>query len=102
LSSQKSDAQQLHPVKGFAESWVAASGPEARPMVLLPAAPWRLGELYGTPSRPCKSGWSYGGARCITAGQRAARVTRAAVPARRTAWGSRQGAAPRRARWPGR
>jgi len=31
LSSQKSDAQQLHPVKGFIESWVAASGPEARP-----------------------------------------------------------------------
>jgi hypothetical protein len=31
LSSQKSDAQQLHPVKGFAESWMSASGPEARP-----------------------------------------------------------------------
>jgi hypothetical protein len=31
LSSQKSDAQQLRPVKGFIESWVAASGPEARP-----------------------------------------------------------------------
>ncbi|MGA8247214.1 MAG: hypothetical protein WB797_09935, partial [Nocardioides sp.] len=31
LSSQKSDAQQLHPVKGLVESWLAASGPEARP-----------------------------------------------------------------------
>jgi hypothetical protein len=31
LSSQKSDAQRLDPVKGFVESWVVASGPEARP-----------------------------------------------------------------------
>src|SRR4051794_19994575 len=41
LSSQKSDAQQLRPVKGFLESWWPPRGRKPDLAVLLPAAPWR-------------------------------------------------------------
>src|SRR6478736_191296 len=71
LSSQKSDAQQLRPVKGFVESvgW-PPRGRKPDLAVLPPAAPWRqVRTVWGRPRRR-KSGSREPGHRTETAGQR--------------------------------